>query len=194
MKPSIKKVTAFAGGRRVASGDLVEVALAAKAAADRDGSVPVLVFDDETSRLVELDLRGTPQEITARLKAERDPGDAVAEPRGPGRPRLGVVSREVTLLPRHWQWLGAQPGGASVTVRKLIDEARRMNNGRDRVRAAREVTYRFMTAMAGNYAGYEEALRALFAGEKARFDETIESWPADVRTHVDTLSAAAWAG
>ena len=171
----------------------MEVALAAKAAVDRDDSVPVLVFDDETSRLVELDLRGTPQEIVARLKADADPGVAVAEPRGPGRPRLGVVSREVTLLPRHWQWLGAQPGGASVTVRKLIDEARRVNDGRDRVRAAREVTYRFMTAMAGNYAGYEEALRALFAGKKARFDETIESWPADVRAHVDTLSAAAWA-
>ena len=196
MKQSIKSATAFAGSRCIASGDLAQVALAVKAAVDRDDSVPVLVFDDETSRLVELDLRGTPQEVAARLTAARDQSRpvAAAEPRGPGRPKLGVIAREVTLLPRHWQWLGAQPGGASVALRKLVDEARRVNDSRDRVRHVREITYRFMSAMAGDYPGYEEATRALFAGNRSRFQDSIGSWPADVRTHIDTLSTAAWAG
>jgi hypothetical protein len=194
MEQSIKRATAFAGNRRIASGDLARVALAVKAAVDREASVPVLVFDDETSRLVELDLRGTPQEVVGRLSAVRDPSTpaAGAEPRGPGRPKLGVIAREVTLLPRHWQWLGAQPGGASVALRKLVDEARRVNDGRDRIRRAREITYRFMSAMAGDYAGYEEAIRDLFAGNRSRFRNSIGSWPADVRTHIDTLSTSAW--
>jgi hypothetical protein len=194
MEQSIKSATAFAGSRRIASGDLARVALAVKEAVDREGSVPVLVFDDETSRLVELDLRGTPQEVVGRLSAVRDPSTpaAGAEPRGPGRPKLGVIAREVTLLPRHWQWLGAQPGGASVALRKLVDEARRVNDSRDRIRRAREITYRFMSAMAGDHAGYEEATRALFAGNRPRFRDSIGSWPADVRVHIDTLSTSAW--
>jgi hypothetical protein len=194
MEQSIKSATAFAGSRRIASGDLAQVALAVKAAVDREASVPVLVFDDETSRLVELDLRGTPQEVVGRLSAAPNPSTpaAGAEPRGPGRPKLGVIAREITLLPRHWQWLGAQPGGASVALRKLVDEARRVNDGRDRIRRAREITYRFMSAMAGDYAGYEEAIRGLFAGNRPRFRDSIGSWPADVRTHIDALSTSAW--
>ena len=184
MEQSIKSVTAFAGDRRIASGELPQVAEAVKAIMDRDASVPVLVFDDETGRVVDLDLRGTPQEVVDRLP--------IAEPRGPGRPKLGVIAREVTLLPRHWQWLGAQPGGASVALRKLVDEARRVNDSRDRVRHAREISYRFMSAMAGDYPGYEKAIRALFAGNRPRFQDSIRSWPADVRAHIDMLSIAAW--
>ncbi len=73
-----------------------------------------------------------------------------AEPRGRGRPKLGVVAREVTLLPRHWDWLNAQPGGASVALRKLVEQARRANGDADRARAAREAAYHFMSAMAGD--------------------------------------------
>ena len=92
-----------------------------------------------------------------------------AAPRGPGRPKLGVVAREITLLPRHWDWLAQQKGGASVAIRKLVDEARRVNEDGDRIRLAQEAAYRFMSAMAGNRPHYEEAIRALFAADSASF-------------------------
>jgi len=180
--------TAFQGARRIASGPLAEVALAAKRAADRGDMV--LVFDDATSRPVELDLRGSEAEVLARLPApaETEP-DA---PRGPGRPKLGVVAREVTLLPRHWDWLAGQPGGASVTLRRLVEEARRAGEGRDRLRQAQEAAYRFMAAMAGDRPGFEEAARALFAPDRDRFAALTEAWPADIRDHARRLAAAAF--
>ena len=113
-----------------------------------------------------------------------------SEPRGRGRPKLGVVAREVTLLPRHWEWLNAQPGGASVALRKLVEEARRANGDRDRQRAARDAAYHFMSAMAGNLAHFEEASRALFADDRRRFAGLIASWPADIRDHVVKLAYA----
>jgi uncharacterized protein len=142
----------------------------------------VLIFDDETSEPVELDLRGTPEEALARIEP----------PRRPGRPKLGVVAREVTLLPRHWEWLNVQPGGASVALRKLVEEARKAHADRDRVRRAQESAYRFLSAMAGNEAGYEESLRALFAGDAGRFEECSAGWPADVCDHARRLASAVW--
>ena len=91
-------------------------------------------------------------------------------PRGRGRPKLGVVAREVTLLPRHWDWLNSQSGGASVALRKLVEAARLAGDDKDRTRHAQEAAYRFMTALAGNLPGYEEATRALYAADPARFD------------------------
>jgi len=178
--------TAFQGARRIASGPLAEVALAAKRAADRGDAV--LVFDDATSRPVELDLRGSEAEVLARLPASAEPDT----PRGPGRPKLGVVAREVTLLPRHWDWLAGQPGGASVTLRRLVEEARRAGEGRDRLRQAQEAAYRFMAAMAGDRPGFEEAARALFAPDRDRFAALTEGWPADIRDHARRLAAAAF--
>ncbi len=194
--------TAFMGSRRIASGPLPEVAVAVKELVDRDQISPVLVFDDETSEVVDLDLRGTAEQVRRHaegLAASRgvrapEPGQDAAEPagpRGPGRPRLGVVAREVTLLPRHWQWLGSQPGGASAALRRLVDEARRTHAGRDRVRRAQEAAYRFMSAMAGDEPGFEEATRALFAGNLAVFDALVEPWPPDVRDHARKLAAPA---
>ena len=181
--------TAFAATRRIASGAVADVALKAKRVVDRGESV--LIFDDATAQPVEIDFRGSAADVRRRL------GDAApampevkadAEPRGPGRPKLGVVAREVTLLPRHWEWLSAQPGGASVALRKLVEDARRLNAGKDRARAAREVTYRFMSAMAGNFPNFEEATRALFAGDAARFSEMTAAWPTDIRDHVMRLA------
>ncbi|MDB5750693.1 MAG: hypothetical protein JWP65_1114, partial [Ramlibacter sp.] len=106
--------------------------------------------------------------------------------------QLGVVAREVTLLPRHWDWLAAQPGGASVTLRRLVDEARRGAGGADAMRAARERAYRFLNAVAGNLPGFEEALRALFAGDAARFAEFAAAWPQDVREHAQAMAAGAF--
>src|ERR1700690_1044417 len=150
--------TAFAGARRIASGDLRDVALKAKRAVDRGGPAAVLIFDDASGEVIEVDFRGTAAEVLKRLS---EPA-----PRGPGRPRLGVVAREVTLLPRHWDWLRRQPGGASIALRKLVDQARRVSGDRDRTRAAQEAAYHFISAMAGNLPGFEEAARALFAYDR----------------------------
>jgi hypothetical protein len=189
---------AFEGDRRIASGDLREVARAAKQTLDRRDDVSILVFDDAGSGPIEIDFRGTVQEVLARLPdIIRGPvalDDAPSAPRGPGRPRLGVVAREITLLPRHWDWLARQPGGASVAIRRLVEEARRTGEGKDRLRQAREAAYRFMSVMAGNKPHYEDAIRALFAGDRERFEELIAGWPADVRDHASQLAERAFRG
>ena len=194
------RCTAFAGSNCIASGKLGSVALAVKKVVDQGAQEPVLVFDDSTGALIELDLRGTAGDVTRRLEQAAEPAGAASSVRpaltgahrGPGRPRLGVVAREVTLLPRHWDWLASQPGGASVALRKLVEEARRSNAGKDRVRQAQEAGYRFMSAIAGYQIGFEEATRALFAGNAARFEELVQAWPADVRHHAKKLVAAAF--
>jgi len=182
--------TAFEGERRFVSGSLAQVALAIKRAGRTDGSV--LIFSDASGHALDLDLRGSEDEIVARLPGTAPdaaaPEVASAEPRGRGRPRLGVVAREVTLLPRHWEWLNTQPGGASVALRKLVDEARRIGGDRDRLRAARDSAYHFMSAMAGNFANFEEASRALFADDRRRFAGLIADWPVDVRDHIVKLA------
>ncbi len=184
--------TAFMGDQQLASGPLAEVALAVMKASRSAAARPIIIFDDASGRAIDLDLRGTERDIVARLPqpvseiAADDP--TVPEPRGRGRPKLGVVAREVTLLPRHWEWLGAQPGGASVALRKLVEEARRNSGDRDRSRAAREAAYHFMSTMAGNLRHFEEASRALFADDRRRFAELIAGWPGDIRDHVVKLA------
>jgi hypothetical protein len=183
--------TAFEGARRIAAGELAQVALKAKAAADKGEQV--LIFDDATSEAIEVDFRGTAQDVLQRLARSEGSQVSVSDtPRGPGRPKLGVVAREVTLLPRHWEWLSAQPGGASVALRKLVEEARRTNAGKDRIRQSREAAYRFMSAMAGNREGFEEATRALFAGRRERFEHLTEGWPRDIRDYLQKLAVAAF--
>src|ERR1700684_3729679 len=148
---SAKCFTAFVGHRRLASGLLAEVAIAIKKTTKPTGTEPILIFDDTSGRSIDIDLRGTDKEILARLPLSApDPETVTAEPpasepRGRGRPRLGVVAREVTLLPRHWDWLAGQPGGASVALRKLVEEARRVNESKDRARRSQEAAYRFMS-------------------------------------------------
>jgi uncharacterized protein len=183
--------TAFKGARWIAAGELADVALKAKTAVDKGEQV--LIFNDITSESIEVDFRGSAEEVLQRLaQMETKQATAVSEtPRGPGRPKLGVVAREITLLPRHWDWLSAQPGGASVALRKLVEEARRANEGKDRVRQSQEAAYRFMSTMAGDRPGFEEATRALFAGHRDRFDQLIEPWPKDVRYHARKLAADA---
>ena len=184
--------TAFEGFRRIATGALGEVALRVKEVLERGEQGPLLIFDDATGEQVEVDVRGTAEEVRGRLEGASEGLPIEAGPRGPGRPRLGVVPREVTLLPRHWEWLNGQPGGASVALRKLVEAARRTHAGRDRVRRSQESAYRFLSAMAGNLPGFEEAARALFAGDPVRFDARVEPWPADVRDHARTLAAGAF--
>jgi hypothetical protein len=185
--------TAFTGDRFLASGPAWQVALAVKAVLSADAAARLLIFDDSTGRQVDFDLRGSDAEIVARLKPA-DPGSMQADTaRAPGRPKLGVVAREVTLLPRHWDWLASQPGGASVTLRKLVEAARAAGHGTERVRTAQQAADRFMAAMLGNAAGYEDASRALYAGDAARFQELSAGWPADLRDYARRLAAPAFA-
>jgi hypothetical protein len=191
MSKRIIRCTAFIGHEIVASGTMEEVALALKARLRQAPNASPLVFDDATGRAIDLDLRGSDEAVVRRLEDHPIHGPKTAA-RAPGRPKLGVVAREVTLLPRHWDWLNGQPGGASVALRRLVDEARHANPVADRTRLAREATYRFMTAVAGNEPGYEEATRALFAGNAARYRALIAGWPSGVKFYATALSAEAF--
>ncbi|WP_336814808.1 DUF2239 family protein [Bosea sp. MMO-172] len=186
-RPSI----AFHDTTRLSSGPLATVALAVKAALATSPEATILVFEDETGKVVDLDLRGSDAEIAARYAPPTGAAPETADdaPRGRGRPKLGVVAREVTLLPRHWDWLALQPGGASQALRRLVDEARKADGGRSLTRAAQERAYAFIATMAGDRAGFEEASRALFAGERERFAEHSRSWPQDIRNHAEKLLA-----
>ena len=185
---------AFEGARRIASGSLAEVVAATKPSVDRGAGAPILIFDQVTSAPIEVDFRGTLAEVLARLPTPEPISTIVDKdaPRGPGRPKLGVVAREVTLLPRHWDWLSKQPSGASVALRKLVEAARRSNEGPDQTRRARDAAYKFISVLAGNEPGFEEASRALFAGNRTGFAKLAAAWPADVRDHALTLAAKAF--
>lgn len=202
-----KLCTAFQGSRRLASGPLAEVVLAVKTASESNSNDALLVFDDANGRVIDLDLRGTSADVIDRLAQAhpissgrfraRDGAASTAgsktesaEPRGRGRPKLGVVSREITLLPAQWEWLAAQPEGASSIIRKLVDEARR-NTGAQQKKAAQEATYQFMLAIAGDRPGYEEATRALFAHDYAKLEQLIKKWPQDIKAYILQLSAPA---
>ena len=185
--PSDLPVVAFVGAERIARAPLHR-ALPAIHAAAAAGAGP-LVFDLSTGRVVDLDLRGDRAEAWGRLGPARVPK---AAKRGPGRPKLGVAAREVTLLPRHWDWLAAQPGGASVALRKLVEAQMKAGEGPERARRAKEAAYRFMTAMAGDLPGYEEATRVLFAGDWTAFDAATEGWPEGVRDVAREMAGRAW--
>ncbi len=190
--------TSFNGHKRIASGSLPVNALAVKHAQVSGAPGPLLTFCDQTGQVVEIDIRGSDAEMLARLPPEvyqlqrNEPAlinsEESVEPRGRGRPKLGVVAREVMLLPRHWDWLATQSGSASVTLRKLVEEALRANVDRDRQRRASECAYHFMSAMAGDLAGFEEASRALFANDAPKFRQLTEAWPADIRDYVRHLA------
>jgi uncharacterized protein len=199
------QVIAFQGPRRIAAGTIDEVTPMVRAAhaegahSGRAGEA-VLAFDARTSELVEIDLRdaGSDREVTTD-QGETPPEAMVDSPpptpadshRGRGRPRLGVLAREVTLLPRHWDWLASQPGGASAAIRRLVEHARTANADRDRTRDAQESAYRFMSATLGDHPGFEEAIRALYAGDRNRFAILSEPWPVDLRDHARHLAESA---
>jgi hypothetical protein len=196
MNPVDAAYFAFEGERRIGLGSLGDIAHAARATLDHRQDASILIFDGKTGAVVDIDLRGSVDDVLARIQPAgaptADEDAAVAASRGPGRPKLGVVAREVTLLPRHWDWLAQQKGGASVAIRRLVDEARRTNEDRDRTRLAQEAAYRFMSTMAGNRPHFEEAIRALFANERGRFEKLIAEWPADIRDHAASLADRAF--
>lgn len=181
---SSPRLVAFAGFQQVAVGDHTQVIHALRKLVTPQETL-IRVFNDATGERIDLDLRPEAEPTPA-------PAEEATAARPVGRPKLGVVAREVTLLPRHWEWLSSQPGGASVTLRRLIDESRKASEGRVSVRASRENAYRFMSEMAGDFAGFEEASRALFAGDLLKFENMVAPWPEDVRLQLAKLAAASW--
>lgn len=194
----LKHCIAFNGMQRIGAGTLAEVATEIKRVVDSGRQRTILLFDAANSELMEVDTRGSLEDVALRYAGTAAPaepgglaspaGAADDAPRSRGRPKLGVVAREVTLLPRHWEWLGMQPGGASVALRKLVEEARRVYATRDVARKSRETAYRFMSAIAGGLDSFEEATRALFAGDRPRFEALLAGWPVDVRDHTLALA------
>ncbi len=174
---SIKTYTAFADDTLVASGELAAVRSAVRTRFTEKPEEHILIFDDTTGKQVDFDLDAATEQPAAK---------------GPGRPRLGVIAREVTLLPRHWDWLAEQPSGASAALRRLVDAARRNENPADMARRSAAATGRVMTVLAGNRPNFEEAYRSLDAGDRARFSELISNWPADVKAHLLRLSESAF--
>ncbi len=169
--------TAFVGETLIASGPVDTMLAPVKAGFDHNPSLLFLIFEDQTGRQVDFDLRGSLNEVVARALP--------AAPRsGPGRPKLGVVSREISLLPRHWEWLEQQPSGASAAIRRLVDQARKREPTEQRARLATEALGRFLSAMAGNLPGYEEASRALYAANRPLFEDLIRDWPHDIRAYI----------
>lgn len=169
-----RTLTAFAGDLWIATGDEAEVRATVRALGD--DAQAVLLFDDATGRQVDIDLR------TGSTDA----------PRGRGRPKLGVQPREITLLPRHWDWLATQSGGASATVRRLVEAARKADADKPSPRAAMDAAYHFMTAMAGDRPGYEAAIRALYAKDEQLFISLSQDWPSGIRDHARALAAPAF--
>lgn len=207
---------AFNGVRKIAMGSFAEVAVEVKQLVDSNRHGAILVFNADTSDLLEIDTRGSVADVAQRY-APAQPQEGIALPedgtppegvvlsegvalpetaevaRPRGRPRLGVVAREVTLLPRHWEWLNTQPGGASVALRKLVEEARRSHAPRDMARKSRDAAYKFMSPIASGLESFEEAARALFAGDRARFVTLLAQWPVDIREHALALAQASFA-
>jgi len=178
-----KSYAAFAADRLISRGPLADVLAAVKLTGADHPAARLLIFENETGREVDFDLRGSLGDVLGRVKTRQ-------APKGPGRPRLGVESREVTLLPRHWAWLELQPNGASAALRRLVDGATRHAHPEEASRRRRDAAYRVMSVLAGNRAGFEEAARALFAGNRARFRSLTAKWPKDIRSHLAWLTVS----
>lgn len=181
-----KTYSAFYEEKRIAQGDILEVARKVHRHLDKNPRASVFIFDNMTSAQIEVDFRGNEETMLQRLKAQLDPKTETAT--GPGRPKLGVVSREISLLPQHWEWLASQSGGASATLRKLVDSAQKQNRKKDETRKTQEAVYKFMQALAGDLPLYEEALRALYANNGVLFRTLVAPWPKDIRKHTLDLA------
>lgn len=171
--------SAFVGHNLIAHGELEDVARAVKTAWDADQS-PLLIFNDDDGRQVELDLRGQIGDVLARIAPRPQPPQR-------GRPKLGVTAREVTLLPTQWEWLASQPGGASAALRRLVDQARR--SGASRRREAQETVHRVLFALAGDLPDFEEVNRAFYAEDWDRMAQLMGAWPMGVRSYAERLVA-----
>lgn len=183
----LQTYTAFKGNRLLVRGNLQEVAIKIKKHLGSAINSDILLISDASGKLMDINFQGTQQEVLKRLEpyiSSEEAGTAG----GPGRPKLGVVSREISLLPRHWEWLASQPGGASATIRTLVEEARKKSLGTHNLKSVQERVYKVMALLAGDAQGYEEALRALYKRDKKVFLQNIRDWPQDVKSYIMDLS------
>lgn len=180
--------SAFENNQLICQGPLNEVILKIKKSIGKEEHTSALIFSDESGRTLDFNFRGTEKEVLKRLEIYLPENQKEEVSSGPGRPKLGVVSREVSLLPRHWEWLATQKGGASVTLRNLVEEARKKSTHVDDGKQSQESTYQFMTVMAGDLENYEEALRALFKKDKKTFLKNIQGWPKDIKDYITKKS------
>jgi len=185
--------TAFEGYKLLSHGDIETVALDVRKALKKDSNKSVLIFSDSTGRQIDLNLNGYESEVLERLKVFAAP-PVSTHIGGVGRPKLGVVSREISLLPQHWEWLSNQEGGASSVIRRLIDA--KMNtsllSAKEKTKKVQEVVYKFLSAVAGNLPNFEEVVRYLYRKDKKKFEDLMSDWPSDVSKHASFLAKEAF--
>jgi hypothetical protein len=186
----INTYTAFEDSKLLAHGSLQEVVLKIKKKMGKSDNHSAIIFSDETGKSMDFNFQGTEKDVLKRLEVFTSADEEKTN--GPGRPKLGVMSREVSLLPRHWEWLATQSGCASATIRRLVEEAKKKSSGG--IKQAQECTYKFMSVMAGDFPNYEEALRALYKRDEKNFTMLIEAWPKDIRKHSMDLAATIFSG
>ena len=184
--------TAFEGGKMVSKGALPEVVLKVKRRIGKVENSSILIFSDATGNTLDFNFQGAEKDVLKRLDVFVK--EDAPESSGPGRPKLGVVSREVSLLPRQWEWLASQSGGASAVLRRLVDEAKKKSSEGNAVKQTQERTYKFMFAVAGDLEGYEEAIRALYKKDRKNFLVRMADWPDDVKAHALDLAGPVFEG
>ncbi|MDO9181477.1 MAG: DUF2239 family protein [Bacteriovorax sp.] len=188
---SIDTYTAFDGNKLLFQGPLSDIVLKIKKRLGKAENSSILIFSDSTGKTMDFNFQGNERDVQRRLEVyvtEEVPKDNS----GPGRPKLGVISREVSLLPRHWEWLATQSGGASSTLRTLVEEAKKKLTNGNQIKQAQERTYKFISAIAGDFEGYEEALRALYKRDENNFLIQIQGWPNDVKNHAIEMATPAF--
>lgn len=190
---TLNTYTAFEDHKILSQGSLEDVVSKVKKRFEKSPASQIVIYSDATGKSMDFNFQGTEKEVLKRLEVYTTPQSATAVSSGPGRPKLGVISREVSLLPKHWEWLATQSGGASNTLRKLVEESMKKTSGVNTVKMAQERTYKFMSVEAGDLENYEEALRALYRKDKERFSNEIKTWPRDVQKHIIELSKAVFA-
>lgn len=178
--------TVFEAAKMLFRGSLTEVVVKVKKRLGKSDHSPCSIFSDDTGKAIDFNFQGSEKDVLKRL--EIFVSETPLENSGPGRPKLGVISREVSLLPRHWEWLATQAGGASAVLRRLVDEAKKKSAEGNAIKQAQERVYKFLSVMAGDMPGYEEALRALYRKEEKKFALQIEAWPEDVKAYVLELA------
>lgn len=184
---SIDTYTAFDGNKLIFQGSLTDVVLKIKKRLGKEINSSILIFSNSTGNVIDFNFHGLERDVQRRLEVFVTE-EAQTFNTGPGRPKLGVISREVSLLPRHWEWLATQTGGSSATLRNLVEEAKKKSENGNQIKQAQERTYKFMFAIAGDFEGYEEVLRALYKKDEITFLEKIENWPKDIQVYLKDIS------
>ena len=190
---TLNTYTAFEDHKILSQGFLEDVVLKVKKRLEKSPESQIVIYSDATGKSMDFNFQGSEKEVLKRLEVYTTPENTTEASSGPGRPKLGVISREVSLLPKHWEWLATQSGGASNTLRKLVEENMKKTSGVLTVKTAQERTYKFMSVEAGDLENYEEALRALYRKDKERFTSEIKTWPRDVQKHILELAKPVFA-